>query len=127
MFIRNSTTNSNINLSLNKSKNKKPNKCITIIRYNNAENPMKKMNTIFNTYINKINYKTERQNINSDRFNTPVKLRINVEFKLSPTKKLSEILLNTARKINITNDNYIKNNVNKFVNRRLVNRTKNIK
>jgi len=123
---RNSNTNSNINYNINKSK--KPSKSITIISYNNTENPMKKINTIINTDINKINYKNERQNVNSDRFNTPVKLRLNDEFKLSPTKKLSETILNTARKINITNDNYyIKKNVNKFVNRRLVNRAKNTK
>ena len=123
---RNSNTNSNIIYNINKSK--KPSKSITIISYNNTENPMKKINTIFNTDINKINYKNERQNVNSDRFNTPVKLRLNEEFKLSPTKKLSETILNTARKINITNDNYyIKKNVNNFVNRRLVNRIKNIK
>jgi len=120
----NSNTNSTINYSINKSK--KPSKSITIISYNNTEKPMKKMSTI-SSDINKMNYKNERQNNKSDRFNTPVKLRINDEYKLSPTKKLSDILLSTARKSNITTDNYIKKNVNKFVNRRLVNRTKNIK
>ena len=121
---RNNNTNSSINYKIKKSK--KPSKSITIISFNNPENLMKKMNTI-NTDTNKINYKNERQNANSDRFNTPVKLRINEEFKLSPTKKLSEILLSTTRKSNITTDNYIKKNDNKFVNRRLVNRIKNIK
>ena len=124
----NSNRNSNINFSINKSISKKPSKSITIISYNNTESPMEKMNTIINTDINKINYKNERQNTNSNRFNTPVKLRINDEFKLTPTKKLSELLLNTTRQSNINNNNYIKNNVNnKFVNKRLVNRTKNIK
>ena len=121
---KNSNANSYINYKINKSKN--PSKSISIISYNNTENSIKKMRTI-NTDINKINYKHERQNVKSERFNTPVKLRINDEYKLSPTKKLNEILLSTTRKSTITNDNYIKKNVNKYVNRRLVNRTKNNK
>ena len=121
---KNSNTNSNTNNSINYNINKikKPYKNITIIGYKSTQNQMKKMNTI-NQDINKINYKNERQNNNSERFNTPVKLRINDELKLSPTKKFSEILLSTTRKSNIS-DNYIKRNVNKFVNKKLVNRTK---
>ena len=120
---RNSNSNSTINYTLNK--NKKPSKRI-ILSYKSTEKPMKKMQ-IFNNDMNKINYKNERQNNNSQRFNTPVKLRLNDEFKLSPTKKYSGILLFTTRKSNITTDNYLKKNVNKFVNRRIVNRTKNNK